>query len=788
MRRPFGGAWLPVMALLAAAWPWRALAMRNDALVLESERGVAWTAADRAAIAAALPALPAPPGPFTLVLRAGPTADRLPMPGPGEFDAPAGRYFVHEAPSSMARDRAGTLLVAALAHHLAHAWDAREGWSADVGWRSIAGWQRRASAPAGDLVAKDRGAWPNGRERARFSPGEDLATYAERFLLEAGVPDAPARCDHPTRYRLLAAKFAAHGHGPSLADATCPTFERWIRPDDVEALEMVLAAPSASRPASLWGHLLVTVRYHEDLPVAPGFVPYFHVGANAAEDGRDVRHAWRGVTGGLAARVYVTPAHVIRRRYLDADARGLRRFEMRLSTDGRRRVMERLWEARRNGTTWRYFFFTDNCAGLLVELLRPALVGEADPGRPRGIRFPSAMLDRLGETAALDREPLLAWAGEVPGAADRAADAGRLRERLLESFSEKPGRDAVLESVRARDPARRLAGYESMTRWPVEPELEPFLAASLELEHHLGWRGGRPRGPDAPVSRLAALYGAVLEERGGRASSLPAAASPAAIRSGAYVATVAAGVAVDRGEPASPRPRLELGAAVLEEAPGDARRHGLRGDVSMTCLAFRLGLTPSGPGTQRRDGRAGASAARIDRWDSTIVSFRTLRRDPAEVAPEPARSAGWGVDVGAQGNASLGGWLAAAHGGPEIAWFSAGGSGSHLRASVHAGAGAFAPAAAPGAVRPVALGEFELASRIATASDGLGHFGLVVRGTPRLDLLAFDPAATWEAEAYLAIAAGRRVRPWTLRPGLHAGGAAAGAPQAGMRLELSAPW
>lgn len=373
---------------------------------------------------------------------------------------------------------------------------------------------------------------------------------------------------------LAAAMLLAPPSSPEDAAA----FERWVQPGSVEAIELLLAAPASRHPASLWGHVMLRVRYRADVPSPPGFAPVFQVGVEDAPKGGEFAHTVKGVFGGLEAKLFVTPSHRVERRYRMVEARGLKVFELELDADERRRVLWRLWEASRDGERWDYAFFTDNCAGLLVELLGPSLAPDVRVRSPRFIRWPSSSLDLLARARRDDGRRIVRYLGEEPGAVDRARDAGSARRAIEARLRE---RGAPLDGIESSAAPARAAAYATLGEWALASpdaaeDAAAFLSESLDLE--TGTTARRSRGP-----LLAALGDALAP------LPAPPPRPPVLRRSG--VATGASGgytARIGAGSTTEQEPVVEIDAAILDEALGDVRERGFRPDLGMRLLGARL--------------------------------------------------------------------------------------------------------------------------------------------------------------------------------------------------------
>lgn len=508
-------------------------------------------------------------------------------------------------------------------------------------------------------------------------------------------------------------------------------FERWVQPDSVEALELLLAAPASRHPASLWGHVLLRVRYREDVPSPAGFAPVFQLGVEDAPKGEEVRHTFAGVFGGLEAKLFVTPSHKIERRYRTVEGRGLKVYELELDADERRRVLERLWIASRDRHRWDYAFFTDNCAGLLAELVGPALAPELELGTPHFIRWPSSTLDRFARARRADGRPLLRYLGEEPGSVDRARDAASARREAAVRLRDA---GAPLDGVSAREPQARAAAYATLGSWAGTAEAPgaaedaaAFLSESMDVE--LGEPLRR-----APRKTMVAALGDAL-------AALPAPpprppvlrTSPIAIgASGGYTARIAGGAVTRDGET---RGALEADVAILDESLGDVRERGFRPDLGLRLLGFRARV--------ERDDR-GRAVLGTHEW--TFAALDSVRGGHGpSVALRGFGDAARGV--GAAGFAEFG----------RAAGFSSRDAASGVVLSAAATAGVLHT----DVTEPAAGARARLATRVRTGATSLDRIEVSVEA----DAFAVDGRHGWIARAELGLArtVGDRDRPSVLR-------------------------
>ncbi len=309
--------------------------------------------------------------------------------------------------------------------------DEESGWSDERNWQSVNGWLEDDERP---LNRNPRG---YSRYLGMQSAHLDLVTFAEEFfvrpedvLLERKADsdvekrladvdsDGALECRHFTRTRIfreLLESMDESWEEPGRLESNCAEFEEWAKLDRLQGFEVWYAAGRSGRPESLFGHLLLQVRYgnasSEDDDI-------YHFDVVGDEEVGVIQFYLRRVLGGFSS---------VLEDEVDPGMLGeVRRYELRLDEEQSRRLMERLWEAERK-MRYPYHFAAKNGATFLGHLLEPAL------GRP---------VSRQGSTVVMATDVLdgLARAGET--------DAGQLIE--LRDGEELFGRRALAPSGRHR--------------------------------------------------------------------------------------------------------------------------------------------------------------------------------------------------------------------------------------------------------------------------------------------------------------------------------------------------
>ena len=460
-------------------------------------------------ITATLARLPAPVRARPVVIQRVPglacAADGLPR-GDDWWDARANTVGLCEGP---ARDLPRQIALAVL-----FAFDAGPGaggsWSDSATWRSIAGW--RASALSGwrpfaensavrAHVGTGMGSAAAAPQRALTSPRWDLVTFAAAVFLDDVAGDDAVVCQLRSQAAFLHQRLRALGvTEASLPRPSCVAFERWADLDNLEDVELVLAAPSNAMVGSMFGHLFLRLRYRSadgEAPAEAGRTVAF-LADNDAPFGDDPAYAVKGIFGRYSATLHERPFLATYREYAILEGRDLRRWRLNLTGEQRRRLLEGIWTLERAGS-YRYYFFARNCATLLVDLINGALDSPRPITVPGVLAAPPASIVEQFEAARTAAgEPLARYVPEPIVALDHQARAAAERRRGAETrlLAALPGpRGATAAAIFARthasDAEARAAAYRELA--PIlapagagaAEDVHLFLRDSALLESHL---------------------------------------------------------------------------------------------------------------------------------------------------------------------------------------------------------------------------------------------------------------------------------------------------------------
>ena len=382
----------------------------------------------------------------------------------------------------------------AVAHLATALMDQQMKWSASTQWRAINGWNRSGRK------AFNLDVWGYSRYQGMDSAHMDLVTFAEEFfarpqdiLRDSSDPEVRSRlntldwdltlaCQQFTKIRIFSKILAQHDaawtppkRGPREARplGECTQFQMWSDMQNVEGVDLLLAAATSDRPESLYGHLLMGVRYKQGKSLrSRGFEPVYQYGAITDTNVTKVEYFSKGLLGGFYSIIQPNTFRGVDRLFMQYEQRTLRRYGLNLTDEQVLHVMQRLWEAERH-ITFPYYFLSDNCASMLIDLLAPALDDIEVPNPFRLALMPTEVLDLLASAQNGELGPLLYKRPETHfSSREVAMDAVPRRRAALSELLDAIGERATPEqrsrltsldmSLDDRDPVVRKKAYATL--------------------------------------------------------------------------------------------------------------------------------------------------------------------------------------------------------------------------------------------------------------------------------------------------------------------------------------
>jgi hypothetical protein len=447
-----------------------------------------WSDAERAAIAVAVGGFPsAVRARLPTIARDARRCDATGWPEDAELVDGAGRAHACSAlgapAEEVARRVAGALLFA---------FDRAARWSEDPAWRRLNKW---SSPLVGAPRAENQSPRAFAAERGGRSPRWDLVTFLQAAWSERG---GEVSCRLMSQAGFVRARLAAFT-GATVAAPSCAAFERWAELDRLADVEVVLAAPSTAMVGSLFGHLFLRLVYRDDDGETPAHLSrsVAFLADNDVPFEADRGYAWKGLTGVYSASLHERPFMDSFREYVVTEGRDLRRWRLALDAAERRALLERIWTVQDAGQ-FAYYFFRQNCATLMMDLVEDALPARAI-GPRRGVASPPAStLEVWAEARDANGRPLLTFVPQPIFSFDHEARVSSRRraesERRIVAAAPLLMRaelEAGFGETRAPAAAVRAAGYDRLARAlsadgaGAAADVYDWLHDSATIESHL---------------------------------------------------------------------------------------------------------------------------------------------------------------------------------------------------------------------------------------------------------------------------------------------------------------
>lgn len=332
-------------------------------------------------------------------------------------------------------------------------------------------WQLLLHRPleAGDshIVDDDFFLSPEGRRDASAELQATLLALSKP--MSEADPDGHPRCRFPARHLwLLSALGLPSTHRP---DARCRALRQWIDLEDIRSLQVILVSGYFGNPASAFGHSLIRVATHTNTASGGLTDLGINFGALVPPNENPLLYIYRGITGryvaGFTEREFLEHDRV----YSRTENRDFWTYDLKLTQPQQWLVVSHMWEL--IGRRFTYYFFSQNCAWRMAELLELAL---PQPLRRAGgdpwyipvelvQRFSTHpdLIQRLGpvqfepSAARQLHAQIAALSDEERAEFERVIDRQTELNAALQRLSAEPAKKRLLEAVLAwaawKDPA-----------------------------------------------------------------------------------------------------------------------------------------------------------------------------------------------------------------------------------------------------------------------------------------------------------------------------------------------
>ena len=177
-------------------------------------------------------------------------------------------------------------------------------------------------------------------------------------------PNQHARCKFIARFNWLQSKLDF----PELPKQACPLFERWANLGEASGISIVFVSAYLKNPASIFGHLLIKFNSTNSLFGHSLLRPTLNYGAKITLGDNPFMYVVNGLFGGYEGSFTDERFYNYNHIYGENELRDLWEYPLNFTIQERERVTYHAWELLQN-INFNYYFFLDNCAYRMAELL-----------------------------------------------------------------------------------------------------------------------------------------------------------------------------------------------------------------------------------------------------------------------------------------------------------------------------------------------------------------------------------------------------------------------------------
>ena len=217
-----------------------------------------------------------------------------------------------------------------------------------------------------------------------------------------GDADSHAKCRFPARLIWLREHFPEYRE--ALSDIDCPALAAWVNIQEVESVSLVFANGYLGNPASYYGHIFL--KFNNRRGKTSSHLIDQTVNYGAIDTSRDdpLSYIVKGVAGGYDGGFSPADFFFHDANYGENELRDLWEYRLALTPEEIRYITAHAWEVMHQ--RYVYYFFHDNCAFRVAELLEIVADVKANPLH-RPWLVPQAVLQQVSRSIHRGR-PLVA--------------------------------------------------------------------------------------------------------------------------------------------------------------------------------------------------------------------------------------------------------------------------------------------------------------------------------------------------------------------------------------------
>lgn len=337
---------------------------------------------------------------------------------------------------------------------------------------------------------------PNGKT----DPEAELEGTLASFF--SPVTETPTRqnpqCMFIARYTWLRQQLAFDPQ--RLPQHKCSRYHKWHDTLDPGGMALVFASAYLNNPSSMYGHPLLRVdAKNQDKDTR--LLAYSISFAANTDESNGLFFAIKGLFGGYAGEYTILPYYAKVREYSNIENRDLWEYRLNFTQDEMDRILMHAWELGPN--YYRYYFFDENCAYHLLDLLQVARPDMDLAGPFRWWAIPSDSVREVASQPELVKEVVYRPSRATVTRYDLAHLSDDERQLVLNLSSAKTSPDdPALHALSAPRQAAVLEAALDYTGYQASADKSP-VADPGALEHQLLMARSRvdvlKQSPEVPI-------------------------------------------------------------------------------------------------------------------------------------------------------------------------------------------------------------------------------------------------------------------------------------------------
>lgn len=204
-------------------------------------------------------------------------------------------------------------------------------------------------------------------ESGKDNPALELdATITD--ILSSSTDDTAARCRFVARSNWLIDKLSIEKD--ELPEVQCRAYDEWREHVQPQQVTLIFPTYHLNSPSSMYGHTLLRLDPEKDKGESKWLSVAVNFGANVPDGENSILYTYRGLFGGYRGQ-FITDHYFKKiQEYNRIEHRDIWEYHLNLTQEETERLVQHVWEVQ--DITFPYYFFDENCAYRILELLEIA--------------------------------------------------------------------------------------------------------------------------------------------------------------------------------------------------------------------------------------------------------------------------------------------------------------------------------------------------------------------------------------------------------------------------------